>query len=52
MALSKGSFEGHPFKVIPGGLGGVESGLRDLKGGKNKGDKFVYRTAETEALKS
>lgn len=50
MALGRGIFEGHPYKVIPGGLGGVETGLRDLKAGKNKGDKFVYRVAETEGL--
>lgn len=50
-ALAKGTFEGHPFEVIPGGLGGVENGLRELKKGNAKGRKFVYRISETLELK-
>lgn len=49
--LAQGKFEGHPFKVIPGGLGGVQTGLQLLKDGQSKGLKFVYRIAETALLK-
>lgn len=49
--LAQGKFEGHPFKVIPGGLGGVEAGLQLLKDGQSKGFKFVYRITDTTLLK-
>jgi hypothetical protein len=29
-ALAKGTISGHPWEVIPGGLGGVEKGLHRL----------------------
>ncbi|KAJ5621164.1 quinone oxidoreductase [Penicillium lagena] len=44
--LSKGEFEGHPYEVIPGGLDGVELGLRKLERGEAKGVKYVYRVLE------
>lgn len=47
MALTRGTFEGHPYKIVPGGLAGVGEGLRELKEGKNKGDKLVYRVTDT-----
>ena len=50
--LARGTFSGHPFMVIPGGLGGVEKGLRMLKDGEVRGKKFVYRVEETEGLKT
>jgi NADPH2:quinone reductase len=46
--LFKGTFEGHPYVVIPGGLDGVRKGLQQLKEGKSKGSKFVYRILETD----
>lgn len=46
--LREGWFTGHPHEVIPGGLGGVETGLRNLMEGKNSGVKYVYRIAETK----
>jgi NADPH:quinone reductase len=49
--LARGMFSGHPFVVVEGGLGGVESGLRMLKEGQAKGKKFVYRVEDTEGLK-
>jgi NADPH:quinone reductase len=48
--LAKGTFEGHPYTVVPGGLGGVEGGLQMLKAGESRGKKFVYRIEETEGL--
>jgi NADPH2:quinone reductase len=43
-------FKGHPFKVVPGVLGGVETGLKDLKAGKASAIKYVFRIEETEGL--
>lgn len=48
--LTKGTYEGHPYEVIPGGLNGVEVGLQRLKSGQSKGRKFVYRIEETPGL--
>jgi NADPH:quinone reductase len=48
--LAKGWFKGHPFKIIPGGLGGIESALRDLKSGKASAVKYVFRIADTDGL--
>ena len=48
--LAKGEFEGHPTEVIPGGLDGVQEGLRRLKNGEARGFKFVYRVCETSGL--
>jgi NADPH2:quinone reductase len=41
--LLKGTFEGHPYEVIPGGLEGVATGLQRLKNGEARGKKFIYR---------
>lgn len=49
-ALEQGWLTAHPFEVVPGGLGGVERGLKDLKAGKASAKKYVYRIAETEGL--
>jgi NADPH2:quinone reductase len=48
--LQEGWFSGHPFEVRPGGLGGVEGALKDLKAGKASAVKYVFRIAETEEL--
>ena len=45
--LHEGWFTGHPYKVVPGGLQGVETGLRNLKDGKASALKYVYRIEET-----
>jgi len=50
--LSKGWFKGHPFHVVPGGLWGIQSSLRDLKGGKASAVKYVLRIGETDGLKA
>jgi len=44
--LERGEMEGHPFEVVPGGLEGVETGLKKLKAGEGAGRKFVYRISE------
>jgi NADPH:quinone reductase len=48
--LEKGFFRGHPHEVIPGGLGGVQQGLQNLKDGKASATKYVFRIAETKGL--
>jgi threonine dehydrogenase-like Zn-dependent dehydrogenase len=48
--LKDGWFKGHPYKVIPGGLGGLQTGLSNLKAGKASAVKYVFRIAETEGL--
>jgi NADPH2:quinone reductase len=48
--LAKGTYEGHPYEVIPGGLNGVGEGLQRLKSGQSHGNKFVYRIEETPGL--
>jgi hypothetical protein len=45
--LAKGLFHGHPYEVVPGGLGGVGVGLQKLKNGEARGFKYVYRVSET-----
>jgi NADPH:quinone reductase len=50
MGLKEGWFSGHPFEVVPGGLGGVQSGLRNLKEGRASAVKYVFRISETEGL--
>ncbi|EMD69409.1 hypothetical protein GGP41_004602 [Bipolaris sorokiniana] len=44
--LQEGWFKGHPFEVVPGGLQGVETGLRNLKEGKASAVKYVYKIGE------
>lgn len=50
--LQEGWFRSHPYEVVPGGLGGVERGLTNLKEGKASAVKYVFRIAETEGLRS
>jgi hypothetical protein len=47
-ALAKGTLFGHPWELIPGGLAGVEKGLRKLQRGEARGVKYVYRISENE----
>ncbi|CAG9952271.1 unnamed protein product [Clonostachys rosea f. rosea IK726] len=48
--LKEGWFTPHPHEVIPGGLSGIETGLKNLKGGKASAVKYVFRIAETPGL--
>lgn len=46
--LGEGWFKTHPYEVVEGGLGGVETGLRNLKEGKASAVKYVFRVADSE----
>jgi len=48
--LQQGWFKGHPHEVVPGGLNGVETGLRNLKEGKASAVKYVFRIADTSGV--
>ena len=50
--LQEGWFKGHPYEVVPGGLAGVEEGLRSLKEGKVSAKKLVFRIEDTEGLET
>ena len=45
--LEEGWFRAHPQEEIPGGLAGIESGLRRLKDGSASAVKFVYKIEDT-----
>ncbi|GKT63820.1 groES-like protein [Colletotrichum tofieldiae] len=46
--LQDGWFSGHPLEVVPGGLNGLESALKDLKAGKASAVKYVFKIEETQ----
>jgi NADPH:quinone reductase len=48
--LDKGLFSGHPHKVFPKGLEGIEEGLTALKDGKISAQKCVFRISETPGV--
>lgn len=48
--LQEGWFKAHRTEVVPGGLGGVETGLKNLRDGKASAVKYVFRIAETEGV--
>ncbi|GAA6014869.1 hypothetical protein JCM10207_002207 [Rhodosporidiobolus poonsookiae] len=48
--LEKGEFRPQKVTVVPGGLAGVEEGLRRLQQGEVRGEKLVYCIAETPGL--
>ena len=50
--LREGWFRGQRTEVVPGGLGGVEKALTNLKEGKASAVKYVFKIAETEGVKS
>ncbi|KAI1854095.1 hypothetical protein JX265_003582 [Neoarthrinium moseri] len=49
--LEDGRLKAHPYEVVPGGLDGVLTGLRNLRDGKNSGFKYVFRIKETDLTK-
>ncbi|RYO99789.1 hypothetical protein DL764_006714 [Monosporascus ibericus] len=49
-ALQEGWFKPQPQVVVPGGLGGIQKALEDLKAGKANAVKFVFRIADTEGV--
>jgi NADPH:quinone reductase-like Zn-dependent oxidoreductase len=44
--LAQGWFKPHPYEVVPGGLEGVEMGLKNLRDGKASGFKYVFKIGE------
>ncbi|OIW28137.1 GroES-like protein [Coniochaeta ligniaria NRRL 30616] len=50
--LEQGWFKPQRHEVVPGGLGGIEKALQNLKDGKASGVKYVFRIAETEGVSS
>lgn len=46
-SMEAGMFKGHPFKVVAGGLGGIQQALEDLKAGKASAVKYVIRIEDT-----
>ncbi|OTB02936.1 hypothetical protein M426DRAFT_322180 [Hypoxylon sp. CI-4A] len=49
-ALQDGWLKPQPQVVVPGGLGGIQKALEDLKAGKAHAVKYVFRIAETEGV--
>jgi hypothetical protein len=47
--LQEGWFSGHPYEVVPGGPGGVQKALTDLKAGKNSATKYVLNIEDTRS---
>ncbi|KAL2186383.1 alcohol dehydrogenase-like protein [Thermothelomyces heterothallicus CBS 203.75] len=48
--LQEGWFKPQRTEVVPGGLGGIQTALLNLKGGKASAVKYVFRIAETEGV--
>ncbi|KAI1798848.1 GroES-like protein [Daldinia bambusicola] len=48
--LQEGWFKPQPQVVVPGGLGGIQEALENLKAGKANAIKYVFRIAETEGV--
>ena len=48
--LSTGKLKPNEFKIVPGGLGGLEKALKDLRSGEAHGVKLVIQIAETPGL--
>jgi hypothetical protein len=46
--LAQDRFKAHPLRVCPGGLGGVLSGMQEMKEGKVSGKKLVYRIEDID----
>ena len=40
-------FSGHPYEIVPGGLNGVSTALRNLKEGKADAVKYVFNPEGT-----
>jgi hypothetical protein len=46
--LAHGWFTPHPYEVVPGGLDGLETALKNLEAGKASAVKYVVRIADTK----
>lgn len=51
-ALRDGTFKGQRQEVVPGGLGGVQTGLENLQAGKANAVKYVFRIEDTNSRES
>lgn len=47
--LAEGWFKPHPHEVIPGGLEGVQQGLKNLKEGKASAVKYIFKIGDVES---
>lgn len=45
--LEEGWFKAQPQEIVPGGLEGVEQGLKNLKEGKASAVKYIFKVDET-----
>lgn len=50
--LEEGKLKGQPQEVVPGGLGGIQKALENLRDGKASAVKYVFRIEETEGAGS
>lgn len=50
--LQEGWFMAQPQEVVPGGLGGIQSGLERLKDGTASAVKYVFKISDTEGAGS
>ncbi|KAJ2982448.1 hypothetical protein NUW58_g6438 [Xylaria curta] len=48
--LQQGWFRPQPHVLVPGGLGGIQGALEDLRDGKASAVKYVLRLADTEGV--
>ena len=48
--LEEGWLRGHPQKIVPGGLNGIQGALEDLKAGKASAVKYIFRIADTPGV--
>lgn len=46
--IQEGRFKAHPYEVVPGGLAGVSTALKNLRDGKASAVKYVFKIADTE----
>lgn len=46
--LRDGWFKAQPQEVVPGGLGGIQTALENLKAGRANAVKYVFRIADTK----
>ncbi|KXH68000.1 alcohol dehydrogenase [Colletotrichum salicis] len=46
--LEEGWFTGHPYEVLPEGLGSLEKALKDLEAGKVSAKKYLLRLEDTK----
>lgn len=49
--MQEGWFKAQRQEVVPGGLGGIQSALQNLKSGKASAVKYVFRIADTDGVK-